>query len=285
MPELPVPPLLQAPLTSFLVAAIAAGLIRLIGGPGRGNALAGAAIGIGVLTAWAIHVGAPVISPRHLSGRIPVVVLAGVVAGVILDVGRLGPTLKVPITMVACVGAAWWMVGAPGLSTWQHGLHFKAMILAAAWLVVLLRLGRGFADQRTPLVMLLVGALGLAGVAELIGNAFFAMPALLLAASALAQLAWSWPGARFAFGAAAALGGGGALMATATALWLGTRGTGIGLALLLLGLVFFADGMAERIQAGRGMLRRAAWPLFLGLLCAVPAALAGLIAYLADHAP
>lgn len=291
MPELPIPPFLQVPLAAFVVAVIAALLIRLIGGPGRGADLAGAALGVAVLATWMIQVGLPVISPRQVFERIPVVALGGLVIGFAMDSARVEGWIRLVSMAGSGVLAAWWMVGAPGVSIpfWQQGVLLKGAALAFAWLVVLLRLGRaGGDDERTPLVMLLVAAAGLAGIAHAAGGRAapaYAGPALIVAGAALGLLVLNWPSPRFPFGAAPLLAGGGALMAAASALWLAAGGRGVGLALLLLGLVFFAEGAAARLAVGQGLMRRAAWPLVLGVSAALPAALAALVAFLAGRIP
>ncbi len=284
MPDIPLPPITLSAAAAFAVSALSALLIRLIGGPGRGGQLAGAAIGLGVLAFLLLELGLPEISPRHLVHRLPYTVGVALLVGLLLDAAGVARGARALVVAGAAAVAVWWLLGAPFGGVAPLDFLIDAAPLLAAWLIVMWRLGRPAADERFPAVALMMAALGLAGLGWLDGGPFDRVAALAVALAAAGFLVWGWPGPRFAFGNAAVLAGGGSLLSLATVQWLSRGDTGFALALLALGLVFFADGMAARLGRPRGMLGQIAAPLQLAGLCVFPIALAVVVGYLAARA-
>lgn len=284
MPDIPLPPLTLSVIAAFAVSAVSCLLIRLIGGPGRGGQLAGAGIGMGALCFLLLELGLPEISPRHLLHRLPYLVGAALVIGLVLDAAAIARGARALAAVPVSLAAVWWLLGAPLGGVAPLDLLRAAAPLLAAWLVVLWRLGRPVADDRWPAVTLAMAALGLAGLGWLGGGPFDRLAALAIALSAAGFLVWGWPGPRFAFGNAATLAGGGALLALATVQWLSRGGPGFALALLALGLVFFADGVAARLHRPGGALGQILGPLQVAGLAVFPIALALVLGYLAARA-
>lgn len=262
----------------FLVAAAAAGLSRLAGGPGRGVALAGIAVPAGFLAAWLVLRGLPPLPPRGSLAQVPYVALAGLLVGsicVLLSIRR-GALLAVVVGF--SVLAVWAALGFATGWSWLPAL--KAAALLAAWLLVLLRLEGRAAKEPTAPVMLAMLAVGIGVVALVAGEPLWARLGFAMAAAAAGFLAWSWA-AGFPFLLPAVLGGAGGTMALGGAAAVSGALPWPALAVLL--LVPFADGTAARLPSGSGLVRRLLQPLLLALTCLLPIVLGAALAYVALH--
>ncbi len=266
-------------LLPFAASAATGGLLRLLGGPGRGAALAGLAVPVGFLAGWAWAYGLPVWPPRTALAQVPYVALAGGIAGAAAAVLSLRRTGLLLVLLGFAAVAAWSALGRPTWMSWA--LALKAGLLLAAWLVALLRLESRPPKEPTATVMLAMLALGVAVVAQAAG-APGASAAAALAAAAAGFLAWNWI-AGFPFLAPALLGGAGAVVALGGALAL--AGTAWPPALAVLLLILFADDTAARLPSGAGLLRRVAQPLWLAALCLLPIALAFALEHVARSLP
>ncbi len=265
-------------LLPFAISAAAAGLVRLVGGPGRGSAAAGLGIACGALAGWLLLRGIPALPPRGLAAYTPYVAGIGAVAGVLgLAFGR---TMMLTLIVASALAAAWFFLGRPIAPSWP--LALEAGLLLCAWLVVLLRLESRPAKEPVAAVMLMMLACGIAAASWFDGDIGNARLSLSVAAAALGFLAWNWFGG-LPFLAPALLGGSGAVLALATAQALSDRTMAAALAVLL--LIPFADGTANRLPSGSGLARKILQPLLLALVCLLPVGLAATVAYVTAQMP
>jgi hypothetical protein len=80
----------------------------------RWPAPAGLAAGIGTLAGWLFRFGLPTASPRQLPERLPLLVLALVLASpLLLRAARRWRWLGPPLAVLCAFGVGWWMAGAP----------------------------------------------------------------------------------------------------------------------------------------------------------------------------
>ncbi len=270
-------PMVQSSALPLAVAFVACGLIRLIGGPGRGDVLAGIGIAIGFLAAYVSIIGWPPLVPRSSGQKLFFLTAAGAVVGFTLDLSlyRRG-TLWAVLMLFPAAGIAW--LAWPRLQAFAvtpENIRL-AVLLVGGWLTLhrLDRLGPAGTD---PAVMLLFAALGVGGVAIIGSSASIAQMAFALAAAAGGFVLWNWPWQRYLFSGAAVFGGGGALVFLATQMTFFTGAPVEALALLL--PVFFADAIAARVPKGSGLWAEAVGPVILGVLCMVVVAAAVGLAY------
>ncbi|MDP6843158.1 MAG: hypothetical protein QGH73_15920 [Rhodospirillales bacterium] len=131
--------------------------------------------------------------------------------------------------------------------------------------------------KSTPAIMLLFAAIGVSIVALLGASASIAQLAGTLAAAIGGFLLWNWPWARYPLGAAGVLGGGGVLLSLVLTLGLFSEDVSRP-ALGLLILIFLAPPLAARLPLGRHAVLG---PVVLGIVAAIPVAIAALIAFAA----
>ncbi len=265
-------PAFQSAVLPFLLAAAAAGLIRLAGGGGRGALLAGAAVGLALLAAYVAVLGTPPLPPRSSGQKLFYVAAAGLVLGIVLDLGRVrGRGLALVLLAFVAAASVWvgwpaWNRLAAAPDTWMPAVTLLLLLLAA-W-----SLARAAANGIAAAVMLLVAAAGLAIVALTANSASLSQIAGALAAAVGGFLVWNWPTARFPVAGALLFGAMGAFAALATQASLFTRADPWTLAPLA--LVFLAAAPAARLGIGGAAVRAALSPLVLGFCAALPAALA-----------
>lgn len=263
------PTLLGHPLTRtfilpLVVALLAGGLLLAIGA--RRVAVLG--IVLGFLAAYVAIRGVPAFPPGSAEHRLVYLVLGGGVLGALFDGLRPGRAVQ------------WWLIGCAALVgvgwiAWPRvvGASAPVVIMAAgavAWSMVILGRLEAAGERGTVApVMLLVAALGMAPLALDGASAAFAQLAGALAAAAGGFMLWNWPTPRMPFGRAGVLGGENALVLLGVSLAFHTSASVP--ALVMLGGVFFADAVAERVPVGRGLVQRLLAPVVLALVALVPA--------------
>ncbi len=264
----------------FVPLAVAFGLaafIRIIGGPERGPRLMGIAALVGFLLAYTLSEGVPGFPPSAAAQKLFYLVLLGGAAGFALDLAGRPPQLQRTARMIFPGLALLWLA-------WQQLAAGVALgelaTLAALWAggaLVLWRLERAETQSGglSATLLLVVGALGTAGIAMLGASPTVASLARALAAAAGGLALWGYciwlvKTARGPFGATALLGGGGALLGLAYTLALASPQASRA-ALVVLLLVFFADMAAGRIRLGNSLYSRALGPALFAALAAVPA--------------
>ncbi|MFT6581231.1 MAG: hypothetical protein ACJAU6_001664 [Alphaproteobacteria bacterium] len=280
--DLPEGLFIQTVLIPGVAAAFAAGLLWFVGGGDRGFAAASGAIGIGVLAAYLAVLGAPPAPPAAAMQKLFYIVAGGTLLGILLDM------LRAPIGMTRVLGAlaptiiivwlAWRpLMGLDWGEDWMLALKVVAFAAIAGAILSSLYRDRGAAVESG--VLVLVAAAGLAGLAFFGSSAVVAQMSGALAAASGGLLLWNWPFSRHGFAAAGVLGAGGALVSLAAILLLFSETEP--LALLVLAGVFVTGAAARRAAPGRGTFSRAARPVVLGVIAAIPALAALGVAFLA----
>jgi len=270
-------PVFQIGLVPLLVAFGLAAFIRIIGGPERGPRLMGVAAFIGFLLAYTLFEGVPSFPPVTGKQKLfYLVVLAGA-AGFALDLTGRSASLQRSMRMIfpglALLWLAWRQLAA--------GVALAELAtLAALWgggALALWRLERAETEGGglSAALMLIVAALGIAGIAAMGSSLSLALLAVALAAAAGGVALWGYgvwlvKATRGPFGATTQFGGGSALLGLAYILVLFTPQASRA-ALLLLLLVFFADMAASRLRSGNTLRSRALGPIVFAALAAVPA--------------
>lgn len=278
-------PAVQTGLVPFVLALA---LAALAGAFGAGR-IAGLALGIGFLAAYALFEGVASFPPPAAKQKLFYLVAFGAGAGLAIDLLNRPVWLSRAAVVAFPLGCALWFAWRRLGGSMDLGFAASLLGLWAGGALLLLCLDRlGQTQGAVPAgIVLVAAALGAAGVSMLGASITLALSAGAVAAAAGGLTLWSYAvwiagGRAGPFGAAAVLGGGGALVALAGVMVLYTPGIGkVPLALLLLCL--FADQAAQRIGQGAGLggaLGRAAGPIVLAALAAVPALAAVGLAYL-----
>ena len=268
--------LIQIGLVPLAVAFGLAAFVRIIGGPERGPRLMGIAALVGFLLAYVLSEGVPAFPPLAAQ-KVFYLAAFGGAAGFALDLVGRPPQPQRTARMIFPGLALLWLA-------WQQLAAGVALgelaTLAALWgggALVLWRLERAETQGGglSATLMLVVAALGTAGIAGLGSSPTVASLAGGLAAAAGGLALWGYciwlvKAARGPFGATTQFGGGGALLGLAYALVLFAPQVSR-VALLILLLVFFADMAAGRIRLGNSLHSRALGPALFAALAAVPA--------------
>ena len=270
-------PLVPGALLPLLLAVVATGVIRLIGGWRRGVLLTAAAIGLAWLATHAAILGLPVLPPRTATEKLFVLGATGLSFGILLDLMLGGRSVPLAAGAALIATGLWW-IGQGRLSASGTALDWlRYGLLTAAGILVLLRLERRSRDGIVAPVLLLVatlavGALALLGAAAATGQLAFA-----LAAALGGFLLWNWPVSRYPFRQAGLLGALLPLIFIAGQLTFYSDVPPAALALLL--ALFFADLPTSRLMTGHDAVARAARPVVLALIALVPAAAALAVAW------
>jgi hypothetical protein len=270
-------PPVQSGLIPLLTALILVGLIRLIGGPGCGAALAGLALALAVLASYWATFRVPAFPPVGATNKLFYIVLFATIAGFTADLiareGWMGRT----VASLAGPFAALWIGLEKGLDApWPAGvavLIVVAVTAATGWRYHS-QANRSSEIGATTLVL----CLAMAACAFMSNAASSAQLAGGLAAATGGFVLWNWPKARFPFNTAAlaaalSLTGG---LAVQLALFVPKLET---YALLPLVVIPFLVPLGARLVKGTGLISQGVRPVVVGLLCALPAAAAVLIVF------
>ncbi|MBI3706204.1 MAG: hypothetical protein HY246_00705 [Proteobacteria bacterium] len=270
-------PLFRGAGLPLLAALVATGALRLLFGRGRGPAVASGSIALGFLVAYALILGLPNFPPNSSVHKIPYLVCAGLVLGLLLDLARNPAILEAILVALAPAGALAWFAWAR-----MEDPTLEAMgQLLALWLadvLILARLHRCRDRRQAPAVMLLLACLGAGAVAFIGASLSLAQLAFGLAAATGGFLLWNWPVHRYPLGAAGRYAGAGALLVLVDVMVLFSEIPKLALSLLI--LVFFCDRVAARLAAGQSAFGRAMAPVVLGVVAMIPVVAAGVTAYL-----
>lgn len=267
-------PLVQTAALPLAAALIAALLIRLLGGPGRGAALAGAGIVLGFITAYVAIAGAPSPEPRGAAQKLVYIAIAGLAIGLLIDLWRAPGWIAWTALLAWPTLALAWLaesrLAQATLETW--------ILLGPVWLAIMatmLRLERAARRDIDAGILMLVLCLGLGSIALFGRSAAFTQFSFALAAAVGGFLLLNWPKPRFAMGSAVLIGAGGTLTAIGAILVLFSRAERWALAVLLLTLI--ADPLCRRVLPKSGPWRA---PV-LAIATGVPALAAAAISYYA----
>lgn len=268
-------PLVQTAGLPLGLSFAAAGLLRLLLGPGRGSMLAALGIPLGLLAAYLVILGAPpLLEPRGAQQKLFHIVVAASALGAAMAWTGLGAGRPIAVLALAVTAAEAWLFE----TRLRAGGFAQLWPLAVVWVGTLFAadaLARASDRDRDAPVLLLVAAFGLGAVALLGASASYGQLGFALAAAVGGFLLWNWPWARWSFGPVGLLGGATALAALGAAVAIfAPRADKIALAVLL--LVFVAPTLARRWLPAGGIWR----PILVGLAAAVPAVGAAVIAHL-----
>jgi len=265
-------PVVQTAALPLLCATVVAILLRLVAGPGRGAALAGAGITIGFIAAYVTIIGTPSLEPRGSVQKLVYIAAGGLIVGTLVDLWNARRWIRWAALLGWPTLALAWLaenrLAQATVETWY--------LIGPIWAAMVLSLGRLEHAARREIdagIVLLAFAIGLGAVALFGRSASLAQLALALAAALGGFLLLNWPRARFAFGASVVLGAGGTAVALAATLALFTGANRWALGALLLCLL--ADLLFRRVLPKSGALRA---PI-LALCAGLPALAAGGIAY------
>ena len=255
----------------MVIAFALTGFVRLVGGPQWGSRLASVAIIATLLIAIWQLLGIPPWLPRTGMQKLAYVVLVSLLLSVVVET-RLHNRGR-----ILALGLAWLTLGYlwlawPQLRYWSFTLIAPLGLIYTIAIVSLWRLVELRQQGLTPVVMLLLAALGLAGVAFVSGSLSIAQLSAALAAALGGFALWNWPVVRFSFGAVGVIGAGTALLALVVVTFLLTDASPI--ALVVLVLILFANSVSRRIPTRTEKLRRILGPIYLSLIAAIPAILA-----------
>jgi hypothetical protein len=275
-------PIIQSSVLPFVVALIAAGFIRVIGGKSNGVRLASLAIGVGFLSAYMVIIGLPDLPTRGSGQKIFFLVAAGWGLGAFFTVFRIPRAFIYPALFSGLGAGLLWLAqprltadgwGGLGLDEWT----FVLSLLFACVLAVHVRLYRASADASTATVVLMVASLAAGGIALLSSSASIAQALFVLAAALGGFVLWGFFVPRAHFGVAGLFAGGAAFSFLVAQMIFFTQVSRPALAVVL--AVFFADILARKIistpHGASNFLRLAV----LGAACLVPAAVAVGVAY------
>jgi len=174
---------LLVPWHAALVAGVSAFGAAWLGRAAGRPLLGAAAAGIGVLAGWWFAFGVVTASPRQLPERLPLLMLALVLAALLFGAAaRWRRWLAVPLAAAGALWAGWWMAGAPMV---PPDLARAAPVLVAVAIATLLLAMAGGPRWTGPVAALVLLAglhvAPLAGPYRLLGG-------VVLAAAAMAAL-------------------------------------------------------------------------------------------------
>lgn len=261
-------PAFTSVLLPLIIALLVTGILRMVGGSGRGARSAGAATGIALLATLVLLLGIPDWPPRGGMQKLPYIVCAGILLGLFFDLRSFQTRMLFPASVLWLAGIYLWLswTQLDRSETWwlMGGLALATLVLLPR---VTITPERGLRRA----VMFLVAAVGLGVIAVVSGSLVIGQLSLALAAAIGGFALWNWPKARYPFAAAALFGSGLPLLALAALTLLLTDAPPW--ALVPLVLVFFSDLVSTRLPAGRGASRDVLQPIYLALVAAMPAAL------------
>lgn len=257
-------PAVQAVIVPFIAAAFAAGILRLLGGSARGVAIAGAAVGIGLLAGHVAQFGEPQMIPRASSQKIFHITAVATFVGMVVDLAFFGRSVRQFLAVAGAVVAALWI--AENRLGSADAVFVVTLILGIfVGAGVLLRLEQANRAGLDGIAVLAMAALGLGVVALLANSASVASLAFALAAGCAGFAVWNWPVSRWPAGASVLFAGGIAWVALAIVALLFTHASPIALAATA--GAFLADPIVRRLGlAGAGWAR----PVAIAVAAAIP---------------
>lgn len=260
--------LLQTILIPFIVAAVAAGLLRLVAGPTHGPAMAGAAVALAFLAGYVLILGAPAVWPPSAVQKIFFIAIVGGIFGLALDLSREARHVTLlAAALVPAIALAW--LGWPQIVRFDGIDVLALLVIALAAAIILAELYGRNAPPAEAAVKLLIASVTLALVALLGASASLSQLALVLTASIAGFGLWLWPAPRVRFAASALFGGGLVFIALTGAAATFSNASKPALGLLL--PIFFADRALSRFDTGIHKLNQALRPILLAVVALIPA--------------
>lgn len=221
-------------LASFLTIAF----LRFSTGAWRGSVLAPLGIGSGFLVSYYFTMGLPLWPVSSVLGMLPIVVVAGMALGVLLDLNGAKNNSLTMIHIIASLGLVFWVA-----SLWHGGsiqqselVLYGVLILCGFW--ALQHLNEQRDEGLAPAISLLSASIGLTIIASIYGTRT-GLFSTGLAASCLGYIVWNWPNCRFPWGSSATLVGGGVYLVLASELAIKNPSLTLPIALTLLSFTIF----------------------------------------------
>ena len=269
--------LVHSALVPFAVSAVAAGLLRLIGGAERGAMIAAAGISLAFLVGYVLILGLPAAWPTSAAQKILVIAVLATLVGLALDLSKDTPEvtrlLAYLLPLAALLWLGWTRVTAPD---WADIAALAVTAIAGGFAIA--RTLAQDAEATESGIKLMVAAAALGFIAVLGRSASFGQLSGILAAATAGFLAWNWPIPRFRFAAAAVLGCGVIFLALTGAVAVFTNAPKPALGLLF--PIFFADMAVGRIRIGTRRLDDAVRPVLVFVVALIPAIAAVGLAHL-----
>ncbi|MCH8863521.1 MAG: hypothetical protein IID51_13590 [Proteobacteria bacterium] len=228
----------------LVVSAIAVGLLRYLMGPWMGVLLGSLGIAIGFLASLLLVQGFPGWPPANALAMLPYIILAGMVAGALVDqadnpIGLVRPLyIGLPMVIIFWLGVTFYSAFRDITGTVPYAL------LMIAGIIALQRLHDDRDDGIASPVALLAALAGLAVVGLVSGTSLARFP-IAAAMAILGFLLWNWPRCRFPWSTAGTLSIGGTYLALIAFIFLQDRSMAIPLVISF--AVFFVHPLTERV--------------------------------------
>jgi hypothetical protein len=284
-------PVFQTVVAPFGLALLVVAAARLGGGAQRSDIVAGAGVALAILVGYALFEGIPRFPPPAAKQKLFYLIALGAALGLIVDsLGRpafIDRLVLLVFPAVCVIWLAWRQLSAgPALSEATTLLLLWVGMAAALWRTA--EAGNRGGSTAGP-VLVIVAALGIAGVAMLGRTMTLSLLSLTIAAATGALAVWSHLSAILGY---AARGGARTLLLPAAgglaiicALLVLFTPTASRMALIGILLVPFTKPVARRIHLGSGAAERVLTPLVHGFVAALPALAAVGIAYVTSGGP
>jgi hypothetical protein len=256
----------------IIVAILFTVFFRFCLGHRWGDRVAGAAIGIAFLVGYALLFTWPDFPPKSSGQKLPFIVLAGVVIGLIIDFMKTPTLFKYGAIILWPAAIIGWL-GWRQLTNISFESGLTLGLLFVAGIFIFDRLANSGPRQSNAPVVLLVACLGASAISLIGASGSLSQKFAILAAAGGGFLLCNWPTARFTFGTSALMGGGGALFALATSVALFSDVELSSFTILL--LVFLAPTGAQKLPWQNSP---ALGPVMVGAVGAIPVIVATAIA-------
>lgn len=260
-------PLFESIVLPLTMTLVLSGALRGMLGERWGKNLAAAAIGLSVLFAYTLILGAPAWSPRTGLQKLPLIMALLMVGGVLLDVLKPDRATTAWAALAATGATALWL-GEPQLAGNGGDVARLLVLTSLIALLSLAGLVAAPADGAYRCSLILPVALGLAGASFNAGSMALMQTSLTLAAAVGGFALWNWPTPRMPFGATGIAVSGMGCFALALLLVLLTEIRPW--ALLPLALIFAMVPVAHRLPRPARFARAAVDPLYITAMALIP---------------
>lgn len=228
----------------LVVSAISVGLLRYLLGPWVGVLLGSLGIAFGFLASLLLVQGFPGWPPANALAMLPYIIMAGMVAGALVDeadnpIALVRPLyIGLPMVIIFWLGVSFYSAFRDIAGTVPYAL------LMIAGIITLQRLHEDRDDAIASPLALLAALAGLA-VVGLISETSLARYPIAAAMAVIGFLLWNWPRCRFPWGTAGTLSIGGTYLALIAFIFLQDRDMAIPL-IISFG-AFFVHPLTERV--------------------------------------
>lgn len=228
----------------LVVSAISVGLLRYLLGPWVGVLLGSLGIAFGFLASLLLVQGFPGWPPANALAMLPYIIMAGMVAGALVDeadnpIALVRPLyIGLPMVIIFWLGVSFYSAFRDIAGTVPYAL------LMIAGIITLQRLHEDRDDAIASPLALLAALAGLA-VVGLISETSLARYPIAAAMAVIGFLLWNWPRCRFPWGTAGTLSIGGTYLALIAFIFLQDRDMAVPL-IISFG-AFFVHPLTERV--------------------------------------